>query len=183
MGRHSHSSSEIEREHKMAVTITRLDASAIDLRETMARTRRRKSGAFGCWQLRRCWKDARGKAAAEACAMDRQTLRDWVHRYNDFRSRAPLSINFNFLLPACRPSSRLWFNFGSSKFWRWSRGQRGALALRRFAAADCARVRGLVARAHGWQAGAQVVVPAAVGASAAPRRKLLRHKRFSKWVC
>jgi transposase len=22
--------------------------------------------------------------AAEACAMDRQTLRDWVHRYNDF---------------------------------------------------------------------------------------------------
>jgi hypothetical protein len=22
------------------------------------------------------------EAAAEACAMDRQTLRDWVHRYN-----------------------------------------------------------------------------------------------------
>ena len=24
------------------------------------------------------------KSAAEACAMDRQTLRDWVHRYNAF---------------------------------------------------------------------------------------------------
>jgi transposase len=23
------------------------------------------------------------KQAAEACGMDRQTLRDWVHRYND----------------------------------------------------------------------------------------------------
>ncbi|WP_371832308.1 helix-turn-helix domain-containing protein [Paracoccus benzoatiresistens] len=23
------------------------------------------------------------KAAAQACRMDRQTLRDWVHRYND----------------------------------------------------------------------------------------------------
>ncbi|MBV8398500.1 MAG: helix-turn-helix domain-containing protein [Acetobacteraceae bacterium] len=23
------------------------------------------------------------EAAAEACAMDRQTLRDWVHRYNE----------------------------------------------------------------------------------------------------
>jgi hypothetical protein len=29
------------------------------------------------------------EAAAEACAMDRQTLRDWVHRYNELGLEGP----------------------------------------------------------------------------------------------
>src|SRR5689334_23988763 len=50
-------------------------------------------------------------------------------------------------------------------------GRRGALALRRPAAADHAGVCRLAARAHGGQAVAQAVVPTAVGASAAPAKR------------
>jgi transposase len=67
----------------MTVAITRLDLSAADLREAAARTGDAKAArrmlaialALEGWPRR---------AAAEACAMDRQTLRDWVHRYNQF---------------------------------------------------------------------------------------------------
>ena len=65
----------------MTVAITRLDLSAADLRETAARTADAKAArrmlaialALDGWSR---------QDAAEACAMDRQTLRDWVHRYN-----------------------------------------------------------------------------------------------------
>lgn len=66
----------------MTVAITRLDLSAADLRLTAARTgdanatRRMLAIAL----LLEGWSR---EAAAEACAMDRQTLRDWVHRYNE----------------------------------------------------------------------------------------------------
>jgi len=65
----------------MTVAITRSDLSAADLREAAARTRDAKAArrmlAIGL--VLEGWSRA---AAAEACAMDRQTLRDWVHRYN-----------------------------------------------------------------------------------------------------
>ena len=65
----------------MTVAITRLDLSAADLREAAARTRDAKAArrmlAIGL--VLECWSR---EAAAGACAMDRQTLRDWVHRYN-----------------------------------------------------------------------------------------------------
>jgi transposase len=66
----------------MTVAITRLDLSAADLREAAARAdeakvvRRMLAIALvleGWWR----------QDAAEACAMERQTLRDWVHRYNE----------------------------------------------------------------------------------------------------
>jgi transposase len=66
----------------MAVSITRLDASAIDLRETAARTRDAKAARRMlaiALVLEGCSRDV----AAGTCAMDRQTLRDWVHRYNE----------------------------------------------------------------------------------------------------
>src|SRR3954454_20483967 len=50
-------------------------------------------------------------------------------------------------------------------------GRCGALALRRSAAADHAGVCRHAARAHGGQAVAQAVVPAAVGAAAAPAKQ------------
>jgi len=65
----------------MTVAITRLDLSAAELREAAAQTsdakaaRRMLAIAF----VLEGWSR---DAAAEACAMDRQTLRDWVHRYN-----------------------------------------------------------------------------------------------------
>ena len=66
----------------MAVTITRLDASATDLRETAARTRDAKA-ARRMLAIALVLEGCSREAAAEACAMDRQTLRDWVHRYNE----------------------------------------------------------------------------------------------------
>src|SRR4051812_23059422 len=69
-------------ETAMTVAITRQDVSAADLRSAAARTpdaklvRRMLAIALVL--------EGRSRAeAAQACAMDRQTLRDWVHRFND----------------------------------------------------------------------------------------------------
>lgn len=84
----------------MAVAITRTELSAADLRREAARSsdadavRRMLALALvldGCSR----------SEAAELCGMDRQTLRDWVHRYNA-EGLAGLS---NHLPPG--PSSRL----------------------------------------------------------------------------
>ena len=66
----------------MAVEITQRELSATDLRREAARakdakvSRRMLALAFVLdgWSRRE---------AAESCGMDRQTLRDWVHRYNE----------------------------------------------------------------------------------------------------
>lgn len=65
----------------MTVAITRLDLSAGDLREMAARMQDAKAARrmLAIALLLEGWSR---EAAAEACAMDRQTLRDWVHRYN-----------------------------------------------------------------------------------------------------
>jgi len=65
----------------MAVEITRKELSATELRREAGRTKDAKAS-------RRMLAlalvlDGRSRAeAAESCGMDRQTLRDWVHRYN-----------------------------------------------------------------------------------------------------
>jgi transposase len=66
----------------MAVAITRLDVSAAELREAAARTQDAKASRrmLAIALVLDGWSR---EAAAEACAMDRQTLRDWVHRYNE----------------------------------------------------------------------------------------------------
>src|ERR1700761_3099466 len=65
----------------MTVAITRLAMSAAELRSVAARTQDAKAArrmlAIGL--VLEGWSR---EAAADACAMDRQTLRDWVHRYN-----------------------------------------------------------------------------------------------------
>jgi transposase len=66
----------------MAVAITRLDASATDLREAAARTRDAKA-ARRVLAIALVLEGYSREVAAESCAMDRQTLRDWVHRYNE----------------------------------------------------------------------------------------------------
>ena len=65
----------------MAVKITRMELSAAELRREAGRTKDAKASrrmlalAFVL--------DGRSRTeAAESCGMDRQTLRDWVHRYN-----------------------------------------------------------------------------------------------------
>jgi transposase len=65
----------------MTVAITRLDRSAAELRVAAAGTQDAKA-ARRMLAIGLVLEDWSREAAAEACAMDRQTLRDWVHRYN-----------------------------------------------------------------------------------------------------
>lgn len=65
----------------MAVEITRTDMSASELRATAARTNDAKA-ARRMLAIALVLGGADRRTAAEACGMDRQTLRDWVHRDN-----------------------------------------------------------------------------------------------------
>ena len=65
----------------MSVAITRTDLTATDLREA-ARQTQDVNAARRMLAIALLLEGWSREAAAEACAMDRQTLRDWVHRYN-----------------------------------------------------------------------------------------------------
>ncbi len=65
----------------MAIEITRQDLTAVELRRAAARSRDAKA-ARRMLALALVLDGHSREAAAEACGMDRQTLRDWVHRYN-----------------------------------------------------------------------------------------------------
>ena len=77
----------------MAVEITRQDLSAAELRREAARSRDAKAARRMLALALVLDGQSRG-AAAEACGMDRQTLRDWVHRYNAVYGRSPLCKGF-----------------------------------------------------------------------------------------
>ena len=66
----------------MAIEITRLDLSAADLRGSAARTRDAKA-ARRMLAVARVLDGRSRDEAARSCGMDRQTLRDWAHRYNE----------------------------------------------------------------------------------------------------
>ncbi len=66
----------------MTVAITRLDLSASGLREAAARARGAKV-ARRMLAIALVLEGSSRTAAAKGGAMDRQTLRDWVHRYNE----------------------------------------------------------------------------------------------------
>jgi transposase len=65
----------------MPVTITRDEHSAPDLRREAARTRN-ADVARRMLALALVLEGKSRSEAARSCGMDRQTLRDWVHRYN-----------------------------------------------------------------------------------------------------
>ncbi len=64
-----------------AVAIRRTDLTAAQLRATAARSRDAQA-ARRMLAIALVLEDFDRKTAAETCGMDRQTLRDWVHRYN-----------------------------------------------------------------------------------------------------
>lgn len=66
----------------MTVSITRDDLDAAGLRKAAARSRDARA-ARRMLALAMVLEGADRRTASEACGMDRQTLRDWVHRYND----------------------------------------------------------------------------------------------------
>ena len=65
----------------MTVRIVRLDHSPSDLRMEAGRS---KDAAYArrVLALALVLEGVARKEAAETCGMDRQTLRDWAHRYN-----------------------------------------------------------------------------------------------------
>src|ERR1700691_3397253 len=63
-----------------AVSITRLDLTASELRKA-ASGEKDSSAARRILALALILDGVDRKTAAETCGMDRQTLRDWVHRY------------------------------------------------------------------------------------------------------
>src|SRR3712207_9100597 len=65
----------------MAVAITREGLSAADLRREAARSRD-ANAARRMLAIALVLDGHSREAAAEACGMDPQALRDWVHRYN-----------------------------------------------------------------------------------------------------
>ena len=65
----------------VAIAITRTDVTAADLRAAAARSRDAPA-ARRMLALALVLEGVDRKTAAETCGMDRQTLRDWVHRYN-----------------------------------------------------------------------------------------------------
>jgi transposase len=65
----------------MTVAITRSDLSTTDLREAAARTQD-ANAARRMLTIALVLEGWSRQAAAQAGAMDRQTLRDWVHRFN-----------------------------------------------------------------------------------------------------
>jgi transposase len=67
----------------MTIAITRFDLSTAGLREVAAGTQDAKA-ARRMLAIALVLEGWSRETAAEACAMDRQTLRDWVHRYNAF---------------------------------------------------------------------------------------------------
>lgn len=64
-----------------AIAITRKDLTARELRAASAKARGAKA-ARRMLAIALVLEGKDRKTAAEACGMDRQTLRDWVHRYN-----------------------------------------------------------------------------------------------------
>jgi transposase len=65
----------------MTVAITRLELSAGDLRQAAAQTQNAKL-ARRMLAIALVLEGSSRMEAAQSCAMDPQTLRDWVHRYN-----------------------------------------------------------------------------------------------------
>ena len=63
------------------VAVARLDLSASELRQASARSKN-ASAARRMLALALVMEGTDRTTAARSCGMDRQTLRDWVHRYN-----------------------------------------------------------------------------------------------------
>jgi transposase len=151
----------------MTVAITRRELAAADLRAAASRS---KNAAAARRMLALALVMEGRSEAARAAGMDRQTLRDWVHRYNESglaglhnapeRGRPPrkLTAEQDATVAGCVP--------------RADGGPQGRpLALRRSARRDRAGVRCAVARTHGGQAVGAAELRARFGASAPVHRR------------
>jgi len=154
----------------MAVEITRKERTPAQLRSAAGKTMNARA-ARRMLALALVLEGVDRKTAAGTCGMDRQTLRDWVHRYN----AEGLAGLINRGSPGRPPrlsaaqkaalAAQVERAGGEGPRPEDQRG--GALAARRPEALDRGAVRGRHARAHGRQAAGGAGLSAAVGASAA----------------
>lgn len=98
------------------VKITRTDLSAVELRMAAAATRDARV-ARRLLALALVLEGSDRDAAARVCGMDRQTLRDWVHRYNEAGVEGlddrPLPGRPSLLTPAQRDQVAGWIREGT----------------------------------------------------------------------
>ena len=150
----------------MAVAITRRDLSAGDLRREAARTRDAKA-ARRMLAIALVLEGRSREDAAASCGMDRQTLRDWAHRYNaEGLAGWPTCPGATARGRACRPGRKRWWPSGPSRGRTWRATASCAGAARTCGTGSGAR-SGSACTTHGGQAAGQARLPAPVGASAA----------------
>jgi transposase len=154
----------------VAVEITRRDMSPGELRETAARSRDAHA-ARRMLALALVLEGHSREDSAQICGMDRQTLRDWVHRYNA-EGIAGLSNR-----PAPGPEPRLSADQEAAVAeWIESGPDLERDGVVRWRCRDLkerieARVPGQLSRAHHRQTAGQARLPASVGSSPASRER------------
>jgi len=141
----------------MAVEITRTELSASELRREAARAKDARASRR-MLALALVLEGKSRTEAAESCGMDRQTLRDWVHRYN----AEGLAGLFNRPLPGRQPrlSSEQMQELAtivetgpdpaSDGMVRWRRIDLCAVVERRFGVRFAARSMGEILRRLGF---------------------------------
>jgi len=151
----------------MAVKITRTNMTVQELRLAAAKSKDAKA-ARRMLAIALLLDGVDRKLAAESCGMDRQTLRDWVHRYNaeglpGLSNRRPCGSSC-LLSPTQKADLATWERNApdpaADGVVRWRR-----VDLKR---QDRGTLRCDHARAHGRQTLVCAGVPAAVGAPPAP---------------
>src|SRR6202008_304117 len=158
-----------------AVLITRLDLTASELRKA-ASGEKNSAAARRILALALVLDGMDRKTAAETCGMDRQTLRDWVHRGTGRASQSQIARSrikahgaaAGRIGRACRGRPRP----------RGARG--GALAAGRSARRIAAALRCRAPRAFGREGSSQARLPQTVGKAPPPTGGRRRSENFKK---
>ena len=153
------------------IAITRQELTASDLRSAAGRTKDARA-ARRMLAIALVLEGVDRATAAQTCGMDRQTLRDWVHRYNaeglcGLVNRTVPHRPRRLAPAAGHGSTGRACGLGRSRP-RSDAGRGGALAAEGLAAPHRCGIRRRPARAQRRQAIGGTRVPAAVGPPAAP---------------
>ena len=160
----------------MSVAITRLDMLPGELRREASRLKDARA-ARRVLAVALVLEGSGRTHAAKACGMDRQTLRDWVHRYNvegigGLFNRRPVGRK-------ARLGAEQKAKIAGLVGWpRSGQGRCRALAAHRSQEEDRGPVRRHDARAHGRQAAGGAGLCAPVDPAAAPRVRSRRAGDF-----
>lgn len=141
-----------------AVAITRTDLTTAELRRAAGRSRDAKA-ARRMLAIALVLEGIDRKTAAQTCGMDRQTLRDWVHRYNveglEGLANRPGGARSRRLSPAQMEELAEWVEAGPDPavdgVVRWRRQDLRARIAERFNVEMHERTVGKYLTAHGYR--------------------------------